>query len=75
MFVVRCIPEESFLIRVMYLVTYNTHTCGMVELSGTMILVHVPSFTVLIESNVQLIDYYLFANILINADKIIELSE
>ena len=58
----------------MFLVTRGADTCGRVERSGTTIFVHVLKFGVLIDSTVQSITYYLFAYVLINADKIIELS-
>ena len=72
MSVVRCVPDESFMIRVMCLVMHDTHTCGMVELSGTTICAHMPIFRVFIDSNVQSITYYLFAYVLSHANKIIE---
>ena len=49
-----------------------THV-AVLERSGTTIFVHVLKFSVLIDSTVQSITYYLFAYVLINTDKIIEL--
>ena len=54
----------------MFLVTH----VAVLERSGTTIFVHLLTFSVLIYSTVQSITYYSFAYVLINVDKISELS-
>ena len=71
MVVVRCVSDESFMIRVRYLVAVNdTHPHGRV----TIVLGHVLNVSELIDSAVQSITYYCSRIFQVVYEKIIERS-